>query len=105
MDLLIERIFREEMVGDTSFLGNKGATNTELRETWDLGIKHGIEIGLRRASIEGQTIELNANVKDKRHRDFLIKFYALAEEYECAIQHSHKNGMLIIDRKPPHGKT
>ena len=79
MDLRIEHIFREEMKGDKSFqekesglsllFGTNKYSKVEMRETWDRGIKHGIEIGLRKASLEGQRIELNHNTPEGKHKE------------------------------------
>ena len=79
MDSRIEHIFREEMEGDTSFqekesglsilFGTDKYSKVEMRETWVRGIKHGIEIGLRKASIEGQMIELNHNTTNDSSTD------------------------------------
>jgi len=112
MDLRIEHIFREEMKGDKSFqekesglsvlFGNNKYSKVEMRETWELGIKHGIEIGLRKASLEGQTIELNQNTPEGKHKEFIEKFYQLADEYDCAIQHHPEIGMVIITRIKKH---
>ena len=108
MNLRIEHIFKEEMKDDTSFqekdstlnllFGNNKYSKQEMRETWDRGIKHGIEIGLRKASLEGQKIELNNNITNQNHKEFLEKFYQLANEYKCAIQYHPKYGMIIINR-------
>jgi len=108
MDLRIENIFREEMKGDTSFqekesslsllFGTNKYSKQEMRETWDRGIKHGIEIGLRKASLEGQKIELNHNTPEGKHKEFLEKFYKLAEEYKCAIQYHPQIGMVVVAR-------
>ena len=108
MDLRIEHIFREEMEGDTSFqekesglsllFGTNKYTKVEMRETWNRGIKHGIEIGLRRASLEGQMIELNHNIPKGKHKEFLEKFYQLADEYKCAIQYHPEVGMIVVAR-------
>lgn len=108
MDLRIERIFKEEMQGDTSFqekesglsllFGTNKYSKQEMRETWNRGIKHGIEIGLRKASLEGQKIELNKNTTNEKHKEFLEKFYKLSEEYQCAIQYHPEIGMIIISR-------
>ncbi len=108
MDLRIEHIFREEMQGDTSFqekesglsllFGTHKYSKQEMRETWDRGIKQGIEIGLRKASLEGQQIELNNNTTNERHKEFLEKFYQLAAEYKCAIQYHPEVGMVVIAR-------
>ena len=108
MDLRIEQIFQEEMHGDTSFLdkgsflsglfGRNSYNDMDMRETWHRGIKHGIEIGLNRASLEGQRIELNHNTPEGKNKEFLEKFYKLAEEYGCAIQYHPKKGMVVLDR-------
>ena len=109
MNIRIEHIFREEMKGDTSFqekenrlsllFGTNKYSKQEMRETWNRGIKHGIEIGLRKASLEGQKIELNNNTTNQNHKEFLEKFYQLANEYKCAIQYHPKYGMIIINRE------
>jgi hypothetical protein len=108
MDLRIEHIFEEEMKGDTSFkekesglqllLGTNKYSKQEMRETWERGIKHGIEIGLRKASLEGQRIELNHNTTNENHKEFLEKFYQLVNEYKCAVQYHPKVGMVVITR-------
>jgi len=105
----IDKIFQDEMQGDTSFqepdtifdliFGSKKYSQHEMRETWESGIKYGIEIGLSKADLEGQQIELDKNTTNERHREFIEKFYKLAEEYKCAIQYHPKIGMVIIDRE------
>lgn len=108
MDFKIEQIFREEMEGDTSFNDNSPSSikemlfgvnysNHDMKETWDMGIKHGIEIGLNRASLEGQKIELNHNTEEGKNKEFLEKFYKLAAEYGCAIQYHPQMGMVVLD--------
>ena len=108
MDLRIEHIFREEMKEDTSFqekdsglsllFGTHKYSKQEMRETWDRGIKHGIEIGLRKASLEGQRIELNHNTTEVKHKEFLEKFYQLSNEYKCAVQYHPEVGMVVVAR-------
>jgi hypothetical protein len=109
MDTRVFYIFQEEMRGDKSFmekpgflegLFGKSITNADLRDAWDKGIRHGIAIGLRRASVEGQRIELNEGTLNTKHREYLQKSWKLAEEYECAIQYHPLHGMMVIDRKP-----
>lgn len=108
MNERVEHIFYEEMRGDTSFkeqesgfsllFGGSKYSRHEMRETWEKGIKHGIEIGLRKASLEGQRIELNQNTTDSNHLAFLEKLYRIAEEHNCAIQYHPVLGMTIISR-------
>lgn len=108
MDLRLEYIFREEMKDDKSFqekptglellFGFNYKHRAELRETLRRGIKYGIEIGLRKSSLEGQKIELYQNVKDQRQKEFLDKFYSLSNEYGCAIQYHPELGMVVIDK-------
>lgn len=108
MDIRIEHIFREEMEGDTSFqekdsrlsffFGTNKYSEQEMRETWNRGIKYGIEIGLRKASLEGQRIQLNKNTTNEKHNEFLEKFYQLADEYKCAVQYHPEVGMVVVSR-------
>ena len=108
MDARINQIFLEEMKGDTSFqekenflsllFGTDKYTKHEMRDTWERGIKRGIEIGLRKASIEGQKIELNQNTKEGKNKEFLEKFYKLAGEYNCFVIYHIKYGMIVINR-------
>lgn len=44
-----------------------------MKETWNRGIKYGIEIGLRKASLEGQNNEHNA-LSDAKWNFELYKF-------------------------------
>ena len=108
MDLRIDHIYQEEMKDDKSFqerptalellFGFNYKHRAELKETWRLGIKHGIAIGLRKASLEGQKIELYQNVKDQRQKEFLDKFYSLSNEYGYAIQYHPELGMVVVDK-------
>ncbi len=68
-----------------------------MRQAWNSGIKHGIEIGLRRASLEGQRIELSHNTPEGKNKEFLEKFYALADEYKCAIKYHPRLGMMVMN--------
>ena len=108
MDLRIEHIFKESMQGDTSFqekdnglsllFGINKYSKQEMRESWNKGIKHGIEIGLRKASLEGQRVELNNNTTNEKHKEVLEKFYQLADEYKCAVQYHPEVGMVVVAR-------
>ena len=108
MDSRIEHIFFEEMRDDKSFqekdhplsfiFGTTKYSKHEMKETWNSGIKYGIEIGLRRASLEGQRLELDANTSNMRHKEFLKKFYELSAQYNCAIQYHPEVGMVVVAR-------
>ena len=77
-NLYVRHIFEEEMKGDTSFQEKDNIlskifhptrySDRDMRETWDKGIMLGIEIGLRRASLEGQRIELERNICTEREK-------------------------------------
>lgn len=110
MDLRVERIFQDEMKDDKSFQEKESSltiffgsryTNQDMRDTWNKGIKHGIEIGLRKASLDGQIIDLNTNthINNSRHKEFLEKFYKLSDEYNCAIQYHPEVGLKVIDKE------
>jgi hypothetical protein len=109
MELRVDNIFFEEMKDDKSFQEKEtgllnilfGATKysqKEVKDIWQQGIKHGIEIGLRKASLEGQKIELNHNTSDEKDKEFLEKFYKLADEYNCQVQYHPKHGMTVITK-------
>lgn len=108
MDSRVEHIFLEQMKGDKSFqekdhwlsslFGMTKYSKQEMRETWHRGIKYGIEIGLRKASLEGQWIDLNNNTLDDKNKEFLNKFYQLASEYNCAIQYHPEIGIVVVNR-------
>jgi hypothetical protein len=105
MDIRVEHIFREEMHGDKSFqekpnalsilFGTTKYNQEEVREIWHRGIKHGIEIGLHYTSPQGVRIELNSNTTDPSHREFLEKFYKLADDYDCCISYHPETGMVV----------
>lgn len=73
-------------------------SQTEVRKIWFDAMTIGIREGLRIASVEGQIVEITNNCKDPKHKEFLEKFYKLADEYKCAIQYHPTHGMLVIDR-------
>ena len=107
MNARVEHIFTQEMEGDTSFTergsfwsGPITYSQSETRDVWNMGIKHGIEIGLRRASLEGQKLEIHNNTKKNTplQEEFLKKHYELCERYGCAIQYHPELGMTVIDR-------
>jgi hypothetical protein len=109
MDNRIEFIMDEYRHNDKSFQEKESAfelmlrpfgkkfNKHEMRENWHMGIRHGIEIGFQKASLEGQRIELTNNITNPRHKEFVDKFYKLAEEYGCAIQYHPLYGMIIED--------
>ena len=109
MDARIEFIFREATHGDTSFIekpsflelifGRDKYTPQEMRDTWHRGIKHGIEIGLIKAGLDGQRIELLNNTTDIKHSEFIEKLYELCDEYGCYIQYHPLLGMTIISKR------
>jgi len=70
----------------------------EVRDIYFNAIGYGMKIGIEIGSIKGQQIELYANANN-RQKEFLDKFYKLADEYDCAISYHPVNGMQIIDLK------
>jgi hypothetical protein len=80
----------------SSLFGHKYSQG-EAREIWFQGIRHGLEIGLRKASIEGQRIEITSNMTNERHKEFYSKFLELANKYNCQIQYHSNHGMMVID--------
>ena len=102
MSLYIDEIMFQKKLNDKSFTvkGFKGRlpfSQSQVREIWFQGIANGLEEGLRLASLEGQIIEINTNIRNPRHREFFDKFCELSKEYNCAIQYHPLLGMCIID--------
>lgn len=96
---LNDKSFQEKENVFTLLFGGIKYTQSQVRDIWFRGKEVGIEIGLRKASLEGQRIELDSNTLDPKHREFLEKFYKLAAEYQCAIQYHPEHGMVVIHRK------
>jgi hypothetical protein len=110
MDLRINEIFNREMNGDTSFtepdsflstfFGANKYTKQDAKEVWNNGIKLGIEIGLNHAGFEQQMIELKQNTdnsNNEKHKEFLEKFYKLAQHYNCVIKYNPQVGLKIYE--------
>lgn len=100
----VDRLVMEQRSRDTSFT-DRGLLGFEpkypqheVREVWFRGIAYGIEIGLHKASLEGQRVELHSNSKTEKQREFLDRFYELCNQYGCAIQYHPEVGMVVIDR-------
>lgn len=72
---------------------------TEVRKIWFQAMSLGMVEGLRMATLDGQKIDLFKNCKEQRHKEFLEKFYKLANEYNCAITFHPLEGMCVIDTK------
>lgn len=106
-DPRIYRAMIEARKNDKSFTEKNGFlglpikySQVECREFWFQAIEIGIREGLRIGSIEGQRIDLYNNCTEQRQKDFLEKFYKLAEEYNCAVVYHPVEGMVIKDLKP-----
>lgn len=106
MEARVEQIFFEEMRNDTAYQGRESVlelifpvryNKDDMRRTWHLGVKHGIEIGLNRASIKGQRVNLFNHAATPKQKEFLEKSYALSEEYNCQITYHPRYGMLVMD--------
>lgn len=110
MHTIVENIFHEFARNDKSFQEKETAfeilvrpfaqkfTKQQMRDNWHMGIRLGIELGLHHASLEGQKLELYNNIENPKHKEFLDKFYALAKEYNCAIQYHPQHGMVVESR-------
>lgn len=108
MNLRLDNILFEENLNDNSFKERENTLSLlfggikykqhEVREIYLRAKRIGVEIGLRKASLEGQMIEIN-NTKNPRHKEFLTKFHELAADYNCTIQYHPEIGMVVIDTK------
>ena len=72
-------------------------SQAECREFWFQAMSLGMIEGLRMATIEGQKIDLLNNCKTPKQKEFLEKFFKLAEAYNCAIVFHPNEGMIITD--------
>ena len=109
MDTRVNLIFEREMKNDRSFQNDGNSsffgrlfglnkTDRKLRDIWHLGIKYGIEIGLRRASVEGQKKELTHNTAPE-DRAILEEIFDVMNKHNCAIQYHPDHGQMIIRRR------
>ena len=69
----------------------------ECREFWFQAMALGMNEGIKIGSLQGQRIDLYNSCKEPRQKEFLEKFYNLAEEYNCAIVYHPHEGMVVLD--------
>lgn len=99
MEIMMEQRATDNSFKEKPFWGFLPTySQADMRETWFQGIEYGLEMGLNLASLEGQRITINNNMKNPRHKEFYEKFLKLAQEYKCAIQYHPQVGMCVIDR-------
>lgn len=91
--------FKEKENFFTVLKGGITYSQSDCREFWFQAMAIGMEEGLRMGSIQGQRIDLLNSCKDHRQKEFLEKFYKLAEEYNCAIVYHPSEGMCVVDLK------
>lgn len=72
-------------------------TQDECREFWFNAMTLGMIEGIKIASLQGQRIDLFNSCKEPRQKEFLQKFYKLAEDYNCAIVYHPHEGMIVAD--------
>ena len=104
----VEKIFAERVCSKNSLQNDKSTLKilaffqsllSKSNKVRHDDIKYGIELGLMYASLDGQIVELNTNIRDKRHKDFIDEFYALSAKYNCAIQYHFELGLVVVDMK------
>jgi hypothetical protein len=95
--MLNDNSFKEKENIFTLFTGGIKYPQSECRKFWFQAMSIGMSEGLRMGSIEGQKIDLTNNCKEPRQKEFLEKFYKLAEEYNCAIVFHPEHGMIVVD--------
>ena len=89
--------FKESENIITTLFGGIKYSKAQCREFWFQAMELGILEGLRIGSIQGQKIDLFNNCKKPKQREFLEKYYKLAEEYNCAIVYHPHDGMIVMD--------
>ena len=98
--LLFDYKLNDKSFTESPFLGGIFGgikyTQSEVRDIWFKGIRHGIEIGLNNAPLAGPRID-SVTTKDPRHKKFYAEFLKLAEQYNCAMQYHPEIGMCVVD--------
>lgn len=94
---LTDNSFKEKENIFTLLFGGIKYSQSECREFWFQAMEIGMMEGLIMGSVDGQRIDLYNNCKEQRQKDFLDKFYKLAEEYNCAIVFHPIDGMIVMD--------
>jgi hypothetical protein len=74
-------------------------SQSECREFWFNAMELGMRKGLEMGSVQGQRIDLFEHCLEPRQKEFLEKFYKLAEEYNCAIVYHPHDGMVVMNLK------
>jgi hypothetical protein len=92
-----DKSFTEKENFFTVLRGGLSYSQTEVREIWFTAMALGMHEGLRMGSMQGQRIDLTNSCKNSRQKEFLEKFYKLADEYNCAINYHPLEGMQIVD--------
>lgn len=93
----IDNSFKEKENIFTLLKGGITYSQAECREFWFQAMSLGMQEGLRMGSVQGQRIDLYNSCKEPRQKEFLEKFYKLAEEYNCAIVFHPHEGMVVLD--------
>lgn len=94
-----DKSFQEKETFLSLLFGGHAFTQNEMRDTWFMGIRRGLEIGLNKASLEGQKIEIRNNIVNDRHKEFYNEFLKLSERHKCQIQYHPSHGMCVVDLK------
>lgn len=74
-------------------------SQSEVREIWFGGMTVGARAGLNVGSLHGQRIDISNSCTNPRQKEFIEKFYKLAEEYNCAIEYHPLHGMCVVQLK------
>ncbi len=89
--------FKEKESLLTLITGGIKFSQSQVRDIWFQAMELGMEKGLEMGSREGQRVDLFNSCKVPRQKEFLEKFYKLAEEYNCSIMYHPTDGMCIRD--------
>lgn len=93
MQQMNDKSFHESDSPLSMLFGGTKYNKREMRETWDMGIEHGFELGLEYSSQHGQKLQLHASVENDHQKEFYKKFLKLCVEYKLAISYDTGVGM------------
>lgn len=93
-----DKSFRDRETG-IGRLFQKSHSNLDMRRTWELGVKHGFELGIDFAAPKNQIENLFTNSCSEKHIEFRDKFLQLCEEYNTRITYHPVSGMIFQDLK------
>lgn len=95
-ELRQDNSFREKITGMSLLFGG-GKSQTELRETWELGVKSGFQKGIDFATSNYNALKLGNQADTPKQAEFYSKLMTLCNEYKIGIKYHPLEGMIFED--------